>query len=298
MYIPDFKYHSPETLEEALKVFGSNDSIAPIAGGTDLLVEIKQGVRHFENLVSLNNIPELKNISEDENYVYIGPCVTHSEIEESDIVRNNIPALAETVGFIGSHQIRNSGTIGGNVCTCASCADTAPILIAYEADVEVSSAAESKRLPIATFFLNHHQTMLSKGELLTNIIIPKPKPNTGVYFEKFGLRESASISVASVAVSIIVKDKKIIRTNIVVGACASTPKKCPSAMKVLVNADPRELVKGSKTLSDIANAALKDIFPIDDIRGSAQYRLDIVKTLIIKAVLNAFERSFSLNIVN
>jgi CO/xanthine dehydrogenase FAD-binding subunit len=114
VYIPDFKYHSPETLEEALKVFGSNDSIAPIAGGTDLLVEIKQGVRHFENLVSLNNIPELKNISEDENYVYIGPCVTHSEIEESDIVRNNIPALAETVGFIGSHQIRNSGTIGGN----------------------------------------------------------------------------------------------------------------------------------------------------------------------------------------
>ena len=296
--MPDFKYYTPDTLEEALKVFGSNQSIAPIAGGTDLLVEMKQGVRHFENLVSLNNIPELKKISEDEDYVYIGPCATHSEIEESEIVWKYIPALAETVGFIGSHQIRNSGTIGGNICTCASCADTAPILIAYEAEVEVSSATKSKRVPLASFFLDHHKTMLEKAELLTNIIIPKPKPNTGVYFEKFGLRESASISVASVAVSITVKDKKIIDANIVVGACAPTPRKCPSAGKVLINAGPGELVRGSKTLSDTANAALKDLFPIDDIRGSAQYRRDIVKTLIIKAILNAFERSFSLNIVN
>ncbi len=289
MYISDFKYHKPKSLSEAYSILEACTNAAPIAGGSDLLVEIKQGKRNFDDIISLNHINELNIISEDEKNVYIGSTVTFDQISKSKIILANIPALAQAVSTIGTHQVRNTGTVGGNLCTCASCADSAPIMIAYNASVEVGSKIGIKNYDLIDFFVNHHVTILSKSELLTKIIIPKPSSKIGAYFEKFGLRESASISVASVAVVIKFDNDVIHDASIVIGACAPTPVKSVRATKLLIGLKLDEIKKGSEILENVGLAAVRDIFPIDDIRGGADYRKDIVKVLSQKVILKAVQ---------
>ncbi len=289
MLLPDFNYHKPKSLYEAYKLLDCCSNYALIAGGTDLLVEMKMGKRRHKDLISLNNIQELCCISEDEEYVLIGPAVTFRQIQQSEIIQKYIPVLIDAVSKIGSHQIRNVGTIGGNVCTCASCADSAPILAAYNAEVEVGSNVGIKRMKLTDFQLHHHKINISGSEILTKILVPKPKPNFYANFQKFGLRESSSISVASVAVGIWTDNSLITDANIVVGACAPTPIKCRNAMKTLFNTDIKDLFNGSPLLNEIAENVSSDITPIDDIRGSAEYRKELVKTLTKRAVLAALD---------
>ncbi len=287
MYIPELKYHKPKTIDEAYRLLGTYNNSALLAGGTDLLVEIKQGVRNFDNIISLNDINNLKIIEVTNNNIIIGSCVTHSEIENSDIIKIQLPALAHAVSTIGTHQIRNTASIGGNLCTCASCADSAPILMIYNAELEIGSKVGSRKLKLSDFILGHHVNALKESELLLRIIVPKPNPNFGAHFEKFGLRESASISVASVAVSVSIENDIIAEANVVIGACAPTPMQIPSAMKELVGIDINELKKDSAQLNKVGDVAASEVVPIDDIRGSADYRKNIVKTLTQRAVLKA-----------
>ncbi|MFA6572165.1 MAG: FAD binding domain-containing protein, partial [Bacteroidota bacterium] len=225
--------------------------------------------------------------SEDNDFIYIGPAANFNLIQNSEIIRKYIPVLIDAVSKIGSHQIRNSGTIGGNLCTCASCADSAPILITYNAEVEICSAKGKRIVPLTEILLHHHRISISKNEILTKIIVPKPKANFAANFQKFGLRESASISVASVAVGLSVEHSIITDASIVVGACAPTPKRCPSAINKIINSDIRKIYPDSQLLNEIAEAASSDINPIDDIRGSAEYRREIVKIITKRAIINA-----------
>jgi aerobic carbon-monoxide dehydrogenase medium subunit len=287
MYLPNFNFHKPDTLQEAMLLLESLDNAAPIAGGTDLLVEIKQGIRKFDNIVSLNNIDELKHIREDEDNIVIGSGVTHEEIIESDIVNKYLPSLAQTCSTIGSHQIRNTATIGGNLCTCASCADSAPILICHDASVEISSTLGKRIIKLTEFLKGHHFNDLNKGELLTNIIISKSSNNMGSHFEKFGLRNSAAISVASVAVSLSIEDEKVVENCIVVGASAATPIECPKSVEMLNGTNLSELTEGSDFIKKLGESVAKEIFPIDDIRGSGNYRKDVVRAISGRTILKA-----------
>jgi len=290
MYIPDFIYHNPNTLEEALYLLGKPSSIAPLAGGTDLLVEIKKGITSFEELVSLNSIKSLKQIEENDNNIIIGACTSHNDIINSDIIKKYMPSLAETCKTIGSDQIRNTGTIGGNLCTCASCADTAPILIANNAKLEITSSVDSRTINLIEFLRGHHQNSLKKGELLINIIVPKPKKHTASYFTKFGLRNSAAISVASVAISLQIQNDIISEASVVVGACASTPIECPNSIQKLINANISNFKADGEKLKDFGNTVAQEIFPIDDIRGSRNYRKNVVKAISQRALLEVINR--------
>ncbi len=290
MLLPDFNYHKPKTLSDAFKILDSYNNVALMAGGTDLLVEMKMGRRNHDNIISLNDINELNEISEDENFIYIGPAVTFHKLQQSEIIKHFIPVLIEAVSKIGSHQVRNSGTIGGNLCTCASCADSAPILIAHNAEVEVSSSDGRKRLLLTDFQLNHHKVNITKREILTKIIVQKPNPNFVSSFQKFGLRESASISVASVAVGLLIENSLIADANIVIGACAPTPIKCRSAISKILKINIKDIYAGSEVLNGIAESTTSDIKPIDDIRGSAEYRTEIVKTITKRAIIQALDR--------
>lgn len=289
MLLPDFNYHKPRTLTDAYKILDTCNNVALMAGGTDLLVEMKMGRRSHDDIISLKEIQELTEISEDENYIYIGSAVTFIEIQRSEIIKRNIPILIDAVSKIGSHQIRNSGTIGGNLCTCASCADSAPILVAYNSEVEVGSSEGKKRLMLTDFQLHHHKINISKGEILSKIIVPKPKPNFIANFQKFGLRESSSISVASVAIGLWIENSIIIDSNIVVGACAPTSLKCQTAMLKMLNINIKDIYYNSPLLNEIANAASGDITPIDDIRGTAEYRKELVKSITKRAILAALD---------
>jgi carbon-monoxide dehydrogenase medium subunit len=291
MYIPDFKYHRPKTIKEASSILLQSSNAAPIAGGTDLLVEIKTGLRQFHDIVSLSEIDELKQISENSVYVFIGSAITHTDIMKSDLVREKHPALAEAASKIGSHQIRNSGTIGGNLCTGASCADTAPILMAYDASVELVSEAGIRIVNIKDFLIHHHQTDVKKGEILTKVIVPKRKRITGACFEKFGLREAASISVASSAVVLSFENNKCTNAGIVIGACGPTPVFSNKASNIILGKSAKDIYNNNDIIESVANAASEDSLPIDDIRGSADYRRELIKVLTKRAIQNAVKRT-------
>ncbi len=287
MYISDFNYFRPKSLKEALAILEKSDNGVPIAGGTDLLVEMKQGLRHHEDIISLSDIGELKDINEETKNLYIGAGVTHNELTSATVIRKRFPAIAEAVSKIGSDQIRNKGTIGGNLCTAASCGDIAPVLIALNASVEIANPIHVRTVSLKDFFVFHRKTLLEKREIMTRIIVPHPESGTGLFFEKYGLREAAAISVVSVAVMVKLKDNICNDACIVIGAVAPTPKISNKSIAILKGKDFSGLSENSSVLEQAGNAAADDAVPIDDIRGSAKYRRDILKVLTQRAIIKA-----------
>ncbi len=287
MYISDFNYLRPKSIKEAIMLLENSNDGAPIAGGTDLLVEIKQGLRHHEDIISLIDIKELKIINESPEGIFIGAGITHNELISSTIIKNKLPAIAQAASKIGCDQVRNKGTIGGNICTAASCCDLGPVLITLNASVEITNSVETRSVPLIDFFVFHRKTTIKKGELVTRIFVPNPQHGTGVYFEKFGLREAAAVSVASVAVKVKLKDGVCEDVCIVIGAVAPTPKISNSAILHIEGKDISLLSENSEILKLAGNAAAEDAIPIDDIRGGANYRRDLIKVLTRRAIVNA-----------
>lgn len=291
MYLKDFTYHKPQTLKEACRILEKCNNGTPIAGGTDMLVELKKGLRQNEDVVSLKEIKELKTINENGNELIIGACATHNEVLKSSLINKIFPALSEAASKIGTDQIRNTGTIGGNLCTGASCCDMAPILIALNSSVEIVSSSSKRLVSLKDFFIFHKETSIKKGELMTKIIIPIPKRGMGSSFEKFGLRETASISVASVSVSLTSDGNICTDSCIVIGAVAPTPKISTNAINILNGKKIKEVINDSILLKSIGEASVKDTLPIDDLRGSANFRRNIVNVLTQRSVVKAAKRS-------
>jgi carbon-monoxide dehydrogenase medium subunit len=289
MYLPDFDFHQPVSVKDAVGLLGQKSNAVAMAGGTDLLVEMKKGMRSHEDIVSLAKIPELKLITEDEHNLYIGAGSTHSEVIASLLVGKIAPALAEATSKIGSAQVRNAGTIGGNICTAASCCDTAPMLLSMDASVEIADSEKLRTVPLRDFFTFNKKTILKRGELLTRIIIPKPGPGTGACYEKFGLREAGSISVVSVAARVRIIDDTIVDACIVIGAVAPTPKISHQATEILIGRKVSDFAENSPVLEEAGVSAVRDSIPIDDIRGGAQFRRDVLKVIAKRAIRRAIE---------
>lgn len=293
MYISDFNYHRPKTLKEALNLLEKSNNGAPIAGGTDLLVELKQGLRHHEDIISLADIDDLKGIKENSNTLNIGAGVTHNELTTSNIIKKNIPAISDAASKIGSDQIRNKGTIGGNLCTAASCCDMGPILIALNASVEIANSKGNRTVLVKDFLVFHRKTLLEKGDIITKIIVPNPPPGTGLHFEKFGLREAVAVSVASVAVMVKIENNTCTDARIVIGAVAPTPKISAKSTEILIAKKISDLTENSSALTQAGNAAADDARPLDDIRGSKKYRKNILSVLTKRAIIKALD--FAIN---
>jgi len=291
LYLNNFTYHRPETLEEACKLLEQCKNGALIAGGTDVLVEIKKGLRHNDEIVSLKGIDELKLVSQNKSNLYIGAGVTHNQVKHSQVIKDKFPALIDAASNIGTEQIRNTATVGGNLCTGASCCDMAPVLIAYDAIVEIASSTKKRTVSLKDFFINHKETSLAKGEIMTKVIVPFPNQGVGVSFLKFGLREAASISVASVSVRINSDGNICTDSCVVIGAVAPTPRISLDAIEIINGEKVNEFINNSLVLKSIGEAAVKDALPIDDLRGSAEYRRNLVNSLTQRAIKIAAMRS-------
>lgn len=291
MYLPEFNYHQPSSLKDALAILSGSGNAALMAGGTDLLVEMKKGLRRHSDLVSLVRIPELKDIRTDEHNIYVGSGVTHNTIIANDSIGEILPVLVEAVSKIGSEQVRNIGTIGGNLCTAASCCDTAPVLLSLDASVEIMNHEGVRTIPLKDFFVFNKKTVLVKGDILTKIIIPRPAAGTGAAYEKFGLREAGAIAVVSVAVFIELKEHVVANASVVIGAVAPTPRISGNASAALIGKDISELLDNPVLIEAAGNAAVTDSIPIDDIRGGAQYRRDVLKVLTVRAAKTAIGRA-------
>jgi carbon-monoxide dehydrogenase medium subunit len=286
--LPDpFEYFEPRTVEEALRTLatcGKNAKI--IAGGTDLLVEMKMGKGHPACLVSISRIPALRYLIEERG-LRIGALTSFQEIERSPMIREKYTALYEAAHSVTSVQIKHMGTIGGNLCHASPAADSAPPLIALGGKVKLVTGDQERVLPLEDFFVGPGKTVLFPKELFIEVQLPKLARSTGSCFIKLG-RVSADLAKASVAVMIIREGDICKECRIVMGAVAEKPMRATGAEKILIGE------KWSRPLTERAGEKVsEEIRPIDDIRSTLWYRKEVSKVLLRDALELAWERAAS-----
>lgn len=282
-----FAYYSPKSLEEAVTVLSQHAGDAKaLAGGTDLVVQMKDGVRRPQVVVSLAGLDALRWIDERDDGLHIGSLTTMGEIEHHPLIRERYPALVDSAKLVGSAQVRNLATIAGNSCTASPGADTPPALIALDATVHISGPGGARTVPIDQFFVGPGRTVLEPGELVTEFVIPKAEPNTGAYYERHTPRKELDIAVAGVGAWVRLKGDIIEDARVGIAAVFPTPLRATDAEAAL-----RGKRFDGATLNAAAAAAVAQSRPISDVRGSAEFRLWLVDALTRRVVTNAVARA-------
>ncbi len=281
--LPSFEYHRPSTLEEAVALQARHDGgLCFLAGGTDLLVKMKEGKLRYGVLADIKRIPEMGSIRPEKGVIRFGAAVTSRAIARSPLVRERLPLLSRALGLLGSMQIGNRATIGGNLCNASPAADSAPPLLVLGASVKLMGARGERKVPVENFFLGPGKTVMDR-EMLTEIQVPvAPAQGRGVFY-KLGLRAAPEdIALVSVAVFGVPDAAGNIWQDlrIALGALAPTPIRALHAEEAL-----RGQPIGRKSAADASRlAAEKDSNPITDIRASAKYRRAMVELLVSRAL--------------
>ena len=263
------KYYKPDSIlqfVELMKTYSKDTNI--IAGGTNLIPEIRDGVKSPKVLVDVGNLDELSGIEMDHGGVSIGAATTMTEIANNPIVLEHIPILAKAASEIGNILTRNRATIGGNLANASPCADTAPPLLALEAEIRITDTDDVIRsVPADKFFKGYKLTELFPGDILTRIWIPLPVAGVKCGHTKLGLRKSASICVASVALALLKKNGHIAKVRIAFGSVAPKPVRAYNLETYLEG----KAINGT-VLAECDDILKNEIVPISDIRGTASYR--------------------------
>jgi carbon-monoxide dehydrogenase medium subunit len=258
-----------------------------LAGGTDVLVDVKRGHFRSAHVVSLSRIASLQGVLAGDDAIRIGALTTINQLAASAVVCERFSAILDATRKIAGPQIRNMATVGGNLCNANRCADLPPIFMAMSAKVVLWSRADQRELPLEAFFTGPKQTAKRPGEVLTEIVIPYPPKNFGAAYACFSLRESNAISVAGVAASLVLDAAGIVCTaRIGVAAVAPTPKLMVGAAALLTGRPLDEV-----SLSRAAAAAIESSDAISDIRGEADFRRVLAGDLTRTALLKAHERA-------
>jgi CO/xanthine dehydrogenase FAD-binding subunit len=281
--LPKFEHAQAKTVAEACSLISKyKDQGKLIAGGTDLLVYMKRRKMAPKYLIDIKPIPGINYIRCNEEGLRIGTLATIHSIETSPLIRDRFPLLASTAHELGTPNVRNTGTIGGNLCNASPSADMAPSLIGLEAKLKISSAVGERTMALEDFFTGPGQTALQEGEMLTEIQVPNACPHTkGVYLK---LPARTAVDIASVGVSVVLTmDSNIIsNARIVLGAVAPTPIRVHEAEDVL-----RGKAIEDQLIEQASQIAAEESRPISDIRSSAYYRKEMTRTLTRRAINQA-----------
>ncbi|MDD3627735.1 MAG: xanthine dehydrogenase family protein subunit M [bacterium] len=264
-----FKYKKASSLEEASALLKSENNSKVIAGGTDILVQIKDRVKLPEVLVDLSYIESLKTIKEEGEYIEIGSLATHSRIATEAVVLNHAKVLAMASLSIGSPQIRNRGTIGGNIMNASPAGDMIPALFVLDAELVYFTGTEFKAIPIINFFEGPGRTKLQSTDILTSVKFKKHSGWHG-YFHKIASRNALAISKLSFAGMMKVKENVITNARFAYGAVGPKVIKGNILEKEVIGKNKKEL-----DLKAIEEAVKKEITPISDLRSTAEYRKEI-----------------------
>lgn len=279
--LPEFGYVAPETLEEAtsaLVEFGQN--VAILAGGTDLLSQMKVGERTTKVVVDLNRVSGLDYISFDDGVLKIGALATIRQLERSKTVQSKFPILSEAARKHSFVQIRNMATVVGNLCNASPCADMAPPLLVLIAAVKLISTEGERIVPLDQFFVAPQQTVMKPDEIMVEVQIKEPQPGTEASFFKIG-RVQTDLSKVNGAVKIVIdRDGTCRDAAIALGSVAPTPIRIPSAEKELIGAKIHEDV-----IDKVSSIVAADISPITDVRSTEQYRRMVSKVLVRRSLL-------------
>jgi carbon-monoxide dehydrogenase medium subunit len=285
--INDFHYLRPGTLKEALAMFAEHDDCKVICGGQSLLIVMRQGMLAPEYLLDIKHVKELDYIKFDKkDGLKIGATTTHRSIEKSDVVKKNYPALVAMENKLASIQVRNWGTIAGNLAHADPAGDPAPVLIALKADIKVGSAKGDKTMPLEDFFVDYFETALGKRELVLEVQVPLPEPKTGAAYQKFNLLES-DMGVVAVAASVTLNGGgKCKDARIILGNAGPTPKRATRAEELLVGKAYDEGL-----FAEAGKIASEDCEPVADIHASEEHRKHLLGVLTKRMLKQAWEQA-------
>jgi len=284
--LPSFSLHRPKTLREALVLMWELEEAKPVAGGTDLLLLLRDGACKAKHLVDLSPVEELRYIREGDGETHIGATTTHSQLQRSALIAEKSPALWEASAYIGSPQIRNQGTVGGNLCNASPAADTAPPLLTLDAAVEIASHAGSRSISLIELFTGPKLNSLSPKELLTEIRFPVPPRGAGTSFQRLGRRRGCTLSIVNAAAYLELDGEICQKSCLALGAVASTPIRVRGAENVL-----RGQRVSQQLIDEAASACYRLVSPVDDVRASAEYRREMSCVLMRRALNEAWDRA-------
>jgi carbon-monoxide dehydrogenase medium subunit len=289
MALPSFDVREPSTVDEALNILAQGGpGTAALAGGTDLVVAMKKGLKAPSLVVSLNKIPGLDCIEEREESIVIGPLVTMTTLCRSVIVRDRLPVLADGAGVVAAPLIRNRATVGGNLCNARPCADTAPPLMALGATVVLAGAGGKREIALDSMITGPGETVLEQGEILTAIKVPLPAENSGGCYIKMTRRQTLDVTITGVASQVVLDAPggPVTKVRIFATSVAPVPLRLAAAEACVLG---KKL--DDEALRAAAEAASKEVKPIDDLRGEAWYRRHVTGVLVRRTLAAAVRRA-------
>ncbi len=283
------RYEAPRSVADAVRLMEADPGARVIAGGTDILVQFRAGLRQPTAFVDIKRIPDLIGLTIDQDGLRLGAATPAAVIGEHPEFQRLWPGLAEAVRLIGSTQIQGRGTVGGNLCNASPAADTTCALIVNRAECVIAGARGERTVPVERFCLAPGRTVLERGELLVALRIPRPAPRTADAYLRLIPRSEMDIAVVGAAVSLAVNAAGVCTAaRVAIGAVAPTALLVEGAARALVGSTLEEAAL--RTAGDAASAAAK---PIDDKRGTAAYRRAVAGVLTRRAATLAASRARS-----
>ena len=283
-----FELAVPGSVDECLQILAKRGpDTKVVAGGTDLLPQLKNGVLKPGWVVDLSAVAELRAISDaPDGGLRIGASVTARELELDARVRSRYPALAESAAMVGSVQVRNLATLGGNLCNAAPSADMAPPLLALDAEAVIAGPSGQRRVSMASFFLGVRRTVLAPGELLLAIVVPAQRAQSGGNYLRHTPRRELDIAVVGVASQVTLTGGTCTTARIALAAVAPVPLRATDAEQALVGQPltPQQIERAAELASGAAR-------PIDDHRGSIEFRNHLVRVLTRRTLTTALQRA-------
>jgi xanthine dehydrogenase small subunit len=266
----------PRGVEEALRLYAANPGAVPFAGGTDFMVAWNAGQTNRRTILDLSRLAPWKRIAETKTGIRVGALVTHWELQRHLLVRRRFPLLVEACATIGGRQIQARGTLGGNIANASPAGDTFPPLAVYEARVRLRTAEESRTLPFLDVFTGVKKTALAPGELIDAIEIDFPRAPSRQSFRKVGTRAASAISkIVAAGLLWLSSDGRIRELRFALGSMAPTVRRLRSVESLLAGKKPTP-----RLVEEAALLLASDVSPIDDLRSTRTYRLEVSRNLL------------------
>lgn len=286
MSLPAFDYVKARSLEEASSLAKEKDAKTVImAGGTDVILLLKEKVIQSETVIDIKGIEGLEGIEFTEGQgMKIGALTKLFDIQTSELVKSKMPAVADAAHYVASAQIRRKGTMVGNICNASPSADTAPILLAMKAKVKVQNGSETREISIDDFFKGVKKTVLEPGDIVTEIEIPELKKNEGSAYFKHSVRKAMDLAIVGVGCWIKMDGSTVADCRITMGGVGITPLRAYKAEQLLIGKEVTDDI-----LEQVGVAASQECSPISDVRASAEYRVDMIRVYTKRAIKKAIE---------
>lgn len=274
-YLADYELVASDSLPSALKLLANGEGWRPIAGGTDLMVLLNAGTLPCRRFFSLCKLDELRQITVSASSVTIGAAVTYSQIRSHPILQAEFPLLCQAAGWTGGIANQNQGTLGGNIANASPAADSAPPLLVYDAEIRLSSLEGKRSVRYADFHLGYKKLAMGPDELIYEIDLPRRASIWHDYGRKVGTRRAQAISKVSFAGAARIENRRIADVRLAFGSVGSIPLRCCATEQFLLEKRPT-----TEIIGDARRILKSEIAPIDDIRSTAAYRLNVTQNLL------------------